>query len=35
MDSGGTVVAGSWDKPPDYYGLTLADLATVLEGSST
>ena len=32
VDPDGTVVAGSWDKPPDYYALTLADLAKVLEG---
>jgi hypothetical protein len=23
VDTNGTVVAGSWDQPPDYYGLTL------------
>ena len=32
VDPDGTVVAGSWDKPPDNYALTLADLAKVLEG---
>ncbi len=27
----GTLVAGDWADPPDYYGLSLADVGTVLE----
>jgi hypothetical protein len=26
----GTLVAGDWANPPDYYGLSLADVGTVL-----
>jgi hypothetical protein len=31
VDANGTVVAGSWDKGPDYYGLTLERVAKTLE----
>ena len=30
-DENGTVIAGRWDSPPDYFGLSLADVAEVLE----
>lgn len=31
VDENGTVVAGQWDAPPDYFGLSLADVGDVLE----
>jgi hypothetical protein len=31
VDADGTVVAGDWAKPPDYYGLTLEHVAKALE----
>jgi hypothetical protein len=35
VDENGTVVARDWTNPDGFYGLTLGDLAMVLEGSST
>jgi hypothetical protein len=31
VDENGTVVAGDWSNPDGFYGLSLADVADVLE----